>query len=318
MTRPLTQARLVEIWSWLPAFRAVAEVEHVQRAAKNLRITPSSLSRAIGLLETHLGCLVFDRVGRNVKLNPAGEELLAAVRDGMRRIDDGIARATGTLATGELVIASEGDALLAFASRAALRLWKENPALTTRIEEMTRKSENVPRLLRGELDAVVVTAPPAHPKVLVEHVGDLAYGIYCGVEHPLAKVTRPTLAAIRAHPFVAPTATPDEGATDQWLPSAPRVVALRVPALAVAIAACATGALVAVLPDLLVAESGDRARLVRLPSESIASSPIYVVRRPPIGTAERAGTFVDALRAEIAQTRHVTARRGRRRPPAGR
>jgi DNA-binding transcriptional LysR family regulator len=42
--------RLNQIWSWLPAFRAVAETEHVHEAAQSLHLTPSTLSRAIHLL----------------------------------------------------------------------------------------------------------------------------------------------------------------------------------------------------------------------------------------------------------------------------
>ena len=58
------------------------------RAARAEHVTPSSLSRSLGLLEEHLGRKLLDRVGRNVKLNAEGETLLAAVRDAMRRIDD--------------------------------------------------------------------------------------------------------------------------------------------------------------------------------------------------------------------------------------
>ena len=45
-------ASLVErIWNWLPAFRAVAETEHLPTASDLLHVTPSALSRTIRLLE---------------------------------------------------------------------------------------------------------------------------------------------------------------------------------------------------------------------------------------------------------------------------
>ena len=68
----LPRRRVTEVWTWLPAFRAVAEVEHVQRAAKTLHVTPSSLSRSIRLLEDHLGKRLFDRIEQL----PAGEGLV--------------------------------------------------------------------------------------------------------------------------------------------------------------------------------------------------------------------------------------------------
>lgn len=47
--------RVRTIWSWLPAFRAVAEVEHLPTAAQELGIVPSSLSRTVKQIEDELG-----------------------------------------------------------------------------------------------------------------------------------------------------------------------------------------------------------------------------------------------------------------------
>ena len=43
--------RVRTIWSWLPAFRAVAEAEHLPTAAHELGIVPSSLSRTVKQIE---------------------------------------------------------------------------------------------------------------------------------------------------------------------------------------------------------------------------------------------------------------------------
>src|SRR5579871_848755 len=102
---PTIQQRVNALWNWLPAFRAVAEREHVQGAARDLHVTASSLSRAIRLVEDSVGKELFARVGRNLRLTEDGHELLAAVRDAMRRIDDGIARVTASEFTGSLRVA---------------------------------------------------------------------------------------------------------------------------------------------------------------------------------------------------------------------
>lgn len=307
--RPPLQNRLVEVWTWLPAFRAVAEVQHVQRAARDLHVTPSSLSRAIRLLEEHLGKQLFDRVGRNVRLNHDGEELLAAVRDGMRTIDAGIARVTGTVFAGELRVSCEGDQPIAFAWRAAARLGKKYGELRTSIEASSTGEPVDSRLLRGDLDVALVTSAPRGTKLLVEHLGELTYGIYCGVGHPLYERARPTLEAICAHAFVAPTSSNDEGPGDQWPKAVERNVSLRLPALQPAIAICASGELLAVLPDLAVAEATERRSLRRLPSDAIPASPLFAVRRRPTGGADRAGAFVDELRAEVRERLRKPARR---------
>ena len=76
--------RLARFWNWLPAFRVTAETAHLPTASEALHISPSALSRTIRLLEEDVGQPLFDRVGRNIALNAAGQRLLAAVRDAMR------------------------------------------------------------------------------------------------------------------------------------------------------------------------------------------------------------------------------------------
>ncbi len=320
---PNIQHRLVEVWTWLPAFRAVAEVEHVQGAARALHVTASSLSRAIGLLEQHLGRKVFDRVGRNVKLNHDGEELLAAVREGMRRIDDGIAHVTGTVFSGELRVACEGDLPIDFVWRAATRLMKTYEGLRTTVAAASATSELAPRLLRGDLDVAFVTSAVAHPRLLVEHLGDVTYGIYCGVGHPLYARRQTTLDAIRAHAFVAPTSADDDGPGDQWPKTLERTVALRLPALQPAIAVCASGQLLALLPDVSAAQAAREHVLRRLPSEVVPPSPLFAVRRRPSGEIDRASAFVTELRAGVQEMLRKPARRvakasSLRREPGGR
>lgn len=64
----------------LRIFVAVAEREHVTRAAEALHITQSAVSAAIAALESRHGVRLFDRVGRNIVLNDIGRALLAEGR----------------------------------------------------------------------------------------------------------------------------------------------------------------------------------------------------------------------------------------------
>jgi DNA-binding transcriptional LysR family regulator len=312
----LPRRRVIELWSWLPAFRAVAETEHVQKAALVHHVTPSSLSRAIRLLEERVGRVLFDRVGRNLRLNADGEAMLAAVRDAMRRVDDAVGLVTGTALSGELQVACEGDHPLGLAWRAAARLLARHPAVTTRIAKLETRRDLAGRLFRGELDAALVTSAPSHARLAVERLGDVTYGIYCGVGHPLHSRRHASLAAIAEYPFVAP-ATDDEGPGDQWPSERRRRVVLRLPALAAAIAACEGGELLAVIPD-----GAATARLRRLPSDAIAPSPLFAVyRRSPAGSTatSKADAFVAELRdMDFTAPRDPRLRRATRRRPAKR
>ncbi|NGO68283.1 LysR family transcriptional regulator [Streptomyces boncukensis] len=62
----------------LAQFAAVARHEHVTRAAQELGIPQSSLSRALARLEADLGVALFARRGRTVSLTPAGRTFLAS------------------------------------------------------------------------------------------------------------------------------------------------------------------------------------------------------------------------------------------------
>ena len=84
----------------LPAFRAVARAQNLRAAAEELNLTHSAVSQQIRLLEDQLGVALFDRRGRRVVLNAAGEALQRAVEAALARLDEGVQAATA-LAAGQ-------------------------------------------------------------------------------------------------------------------------------------------------------------------------------------------------------------------------
>ncbi len=58
----------------------MAENESISRAAQLCNISASPLSRTILNLEEKIGFALFDRVGRSLRLNNAGRELLLNAR----------------------------------------------------------------------------------------------------------------------------------------------------------------------------------------------------------------------------------------------
>ncbi len=60
----------------LRIFIAVAEREHLTRAAEALRLTPSAVSAAIHALEARYGVNLFDRIGRRIELSQTGRLFL--------------------------------------------------------------------------------------------------------------------------------------------------------------------------------------------------------------------------------------------------
>src|SRR5258708_40246470 len=60
----------------LRIFIAVAEKQHVTRAASQLNLTQSATSAAIAALETRYAIKLFDRVGRGIVLTQTGRDFL--------------------------------------------------------------------------------------------------------------------------------------------------------------------------------------------------------------------------------------------------
>jgi len=61
----------------LRIFVAVAEREHLTRAAEALHLTPSAVSAAVHALETRYDVRLFNRVGRRIELSETGRVFLA-------------------------------------------------------------------------------------------------------------------------------------------------------------------------------------------------------------------------------------------------
>jgi LysR family glycine cleavage system transcriptional activator len=84
----------------LTAFRAVAERENLRAAAEAVNLTHGAVSQQIRGLEEQLGFDLFDRRGRRVVLNPAGQALLRSVQGALAMLDDGV-HAAAAAAGGE-------------------------------------------------------------------------------------------------------------------------------------------------------------------------------------------------------------------------
>ena len=72
----------------LRIFIAVAEKQHVTRAANELNLTQSATSAAIAALEARYGIKLFDRIGRGIVLTQTGRDFLIEARAVLARAKD--------------------------------------------------------------------------------------------------------------------------------------------------------------------------------------------------------------------------------------
>lgn len=87
---PMDMVKIHAVWAYLPSFLAVAEAQHLRRAASSLRVSPSAVSRSIGILEHRIGHMLFERSGGRLRLNPMGNRLLFTMRQVVQLVDGAV------------------------------------------------------------------------------------------------------------------------------------------------------------------------------------------------------------------------------------
>ncbi|WP_169089144.1 LysR family transcriptional regulator [Paenibacillus sp. PL91] len=73
----------------LQYFRTVARMEHMTKAAQDLRIAQPALSKTIARLEKDVGVPLFDRDGRKIRLNAFGKAFLNKVEAALTLLEEG-------------------------------------------------------------------------------------------------------------------------------------------------------------------------------------------------------------------------------------
>ena len=285
--------RLVELWPYLPAFRAVAETEHLPSAAERLHVTPSALSRSIALLERRLGHELFERQRRRIQLNRAGQTLLDTLRRAMRVVDDGVTEVLDEQLRGPIRVVSASQLASTLLMRALGPLRRAHPMLQPELS--SGGGELTDRLLRGEVDVAMAVIPGAHPSLQVVDLGRFGNGVYCGRGHPLQRRRKLSDADVSAYPFVAPPRI-DGPPLDGWPPDLTREVAMRSDQMLMALTAVSDGELLGVFPDAVVAAHGEERGLRRLPWERLPPTRVHATIRTPLQPVGGPQALVEALK----------------------
>jgi len=119
----------------LRIFVAVAEREHVTRAAQALNLTQSAVSAAVRALEAEHGVELFDRIGRGIALTEAGRLFLAearAVLDQVASAELALAELSG-LQRGSLHIQASQTIASYWLPRRLVRFRAEHPGIVCHV-----------------------------------------------------------------------------------------------------------------------------------------------------------------------------------------
>lgn len=196
------QDTLAQIWRWLPAFRLVAEVENVSKAGRLLGLSAPAVSRALQKVEQALGQQLFDRRGRQLKLNPHGAALLSALRDTELRLRQVLGELSGHRPQGLVRLGVVGQLARTFLLPAVRRLGEVHPEISLSIVHLD-PADALTALRDGALDWFLALNVAVGEPLEVVHLGHLELAIYAGQGHPLFEGPEPELERTLSYGFVA-------------------------------------------------------------------------------------------------------------------
>jgi DNA-binding transcriptional LysR family regulator len=293
------QRLLPAIWNWLPAFRAVAETQHLPTASKLLNLTPGALSRSIRQLEDAVGHELFNRAGRNLVLNTAGARLLVAINEATSTIDGALASITREPLSGPVRISTLGVLTNEYVLPAVLRLKRTQPRFIPVLENHHQREANE-LLVRGHLDVAFYYDALVHEGLTIELLGTSTAHVYCGREHALFPLRDLTLEQVLAHPFSVPAVGDNGLPMDGWPVGVPREIGMRITLLSTNLEVCLSGQLLTVLPDVVAKPLLAKRRLRKLPFDLIRPIELYSARREGDAEGTSAAAIIAAVRELVS------------------
>jgi DNA-binding transcriptional LysR family regulator len=270
---------------------AVADELSFTRAAKRVFAGQSTVSAGIRSLEGELGTILFERDQRGVRITPAGEAVLPALRDLLeaqaraRTAADPSGQLRGLLRIGVFTSVS----YLAM-PRIIGAFHRSHPLVDLRLRSAAGGSgELAEAVRRGRIDVSLFGLPAsAAPGLAVHRLVTSPYAVILPEGHALAQQSQVRLRDLADEHFVdAPPGFGNRDVLDAALSARgiARDVTVEVTETSAIPAFVATGLGIALLPELLIPPSDD---VVVIPLAERIEWELSVITRPSPGEAAKA------------------------------
>ncbi len=289
----------------LRIFVAVAELEHVTRAAGQLNLTQSAVSAAIGALEYRHDLKLFDRIGRRVALTQEGRAFLAEARAllvAAQRTEKVLAD-IGGLKAGRLNVAASQTTGNYWLPPRLARFAELYPGVTVQLT-IGNTHEVAELAIAGEIDLGLVEGAVSDPLLTVARVDDDEL-LVVAAPALATKLAGADAAAIHDAPWVArEKGSGTREAFEELIQSvappghAPRVV-LELPSNESLRTAVEAGAGLAVLSSLVARASIKAGALAPLPF-SLPKRPFYILSHRQLYTSRAAKALLALMRESAA------------------
>lgn len=184
---------------------AIARAGSIRKAAEDMNITASALNRRLQRFEAEFGSEIFERLSRGVRLNPAGELLIAHIRaqeSELKRVQSQVADLSGER-RGHVSIACSQALIPYFLPKQIAAYRKEHPGVTFSVKVRDRAQAEA-ELSAFESDIALVFEPIFLADFHVQAMIPQTIATVMRKDHPLAGEETVRLRDCLSFPCVLP------------------------------------------------------------------------------------------------------------------
>jgi DNA-binding transcriptional LysR family regulator len=266
------------------AFISIADLASFQRAANELHISQTAITRRLQNLETHLGVKLIERTTRTVALTATGSDFLPQARRLMSELSNALVEIfeSGKARRGDVCIACVPTAGIQFLPKIIQEYSDSYPE--NRITILDHSSAAVAdAVLRREAELGINVAQTHHPDLASTRLLTDQFTLVCRDDHPLASKKSLAWKQLAHYPLIfAGEANANRHVLDQALRSSKVKLQLfyEVQRSSTALGLVAQGVAIAVVPQLAVQKGAyPRLRVVALVDPIVSRFLVLLTRK---------------------------------------
>lgn len=185
----------------LEQFVALARTKNFTRAAEELHLSQSALSRSIQKLEDQLGKPLFERKPREVILTGVGEVLHERAKEILKLVDETFSELSEAGRRSRIRLGAIPTIAPYFLPKLLGQFAEKHPDISVMVQEDTTDSL-IKSCRHGEIDLAIVAQPIIAKDLEVEPLFTEELLLVLPMGHPLAKQSSVEVDAVDSYPFV--------------------------------------------------------------------------------------------------------------------
>jgi DNA-binding transcriptional LysR family regulator len=263
---------------------AVAETEHVSRAAASLFLTQGAVTQQLRHFEQALGLRLLERDGRGVRLTDAGRSLAVTCRAALRAVEvlEETAQSMKHLEAGSLHLGASPTCASYYLPARLAGFAQRFPAVQLSVIVEPSASINA-QVVAGAIDCGVIEGVPG-PDLVAAVLAHDELILVAHKDHPLARLRRITPAELSRHRYLGrgPSWSAEQNVREMVGEAYDRSESMNLGHPEYVRAAAIAGLGYAALPVLAVEAELESGVLVRLPGPT-SKRAITAIRRHSVG-----------------------------------